>query len=408
MNSYKRFKLSAITIILLGLTHLALAQDKGNLKPLKKEVKQLTGGLSKLSNQLTNELKAIDTRAIVSNAKAIALASKVDAEKLVNQWTNCDVEQTDSSFQTDIETNTMDQSRTIQKVYIISKNTPLAINNRYGKVEVKTWTKNEIRVDITVRAVDADGSKAQDLLNSVVIDETKSANNISLTTQIGQGKSNWWSAIVSGKNRGVQVNYSIYLPSGNQLSIENAYGDVLLPDLTGNVDLTVSYGNLTAGRLSGNETTIKAGYLQAKISAIKNAALRFEYGKLALDEVNNLDLSIAYCGNSNIGTITGSGKIKMEYSGGFKVGLGKSIRNFTLNTAYSSSNIHIDPVARFMYQVEVSYCDFNPGKSTVTKEEPDPASRGPKLHKSYTGYYGDKTSANRVTINSDYGSITFD
>jgi len=410
MNNYKKLVVS-LFLALLPLVHQAMAQDQVEATAFDEHINKLSRQVAKLSDQLAEKIKSIDTKEIARNAEQIAHASEQQAKKLANRLQASNWEDIDSPTDEGelwAGSNGIEQSKTIQKVYIISKNTPLAINNRYGAVEVKTWTKNEIKVDITIRAVEASGNKAQEIINSVSISENKSANSISLTTQIDQGKSSWWNNIVSSKNRGVQINYQVYLPASNQLAIENAYGTVTLPDLTGRVDLNVSYGSLAAGKLTGDKTSIHASYLSAKISAMKNAALNFEYGKLDLGEVDNLDLTIGYCGGSRIGNIMRSGKVKMEYSGGFQFGLGKSIHTFMLNSAYSASSITIDPASSFAYQVNVSYGGFNSGKTVITKEDPDPSSRGPKLHKRYTGYYGNESSANQVTIDSDYGSVKFD
>jgi len=408
MSIYKIFVVSFISLV--SSPFFVNAQDSGKKQNFEKTVRKLAAQAEQLSYTISDRLKNIETEKIVENAEKIAALSEKQALKLADRFQGFDEETIDPAFQCEqleADANSVEQSKTIQKVYIISKNTPLHIDNRYGTVDVKTWEKNEIKVDITVRAVEADGSKAQEIINSVSIDETKSAENISLKTQINKGKSSWWNNMVSSKNRGVQINYSIYLPKTNSLRINNAYGAVVLPDFNGSTELDVSYGSLTTGRLAGNNITIHSSYGSAKIASVKDATLDFKYGSMSLGEANRVKLNIGYCGGSKIDNLISSGDISIKYSGGFKLGLDKNISNLHLDAAYSASNIRINPAANFTYEVNVSYGSFSPGKATITKEDPDPNSRGPKLHKSYSGYFG-KNSSNKVMIDSKYGSIKFD
>lgn len=410
MRTYKILCCYICTLVITSFP--TFAQGRGDDSAFEKSLQQITEHAEKLGQDIARKVKHIDTEKLVRNAEKIAQLSEEHAEKLADKFREIDWDNMNSPFQhiepyeLKADANSVEERKTIQKVYIISKNTPLKIDNRYGKVDVKTWAKNEIKVDITIRAVEASGSKAQEIINSVTITESKSPNNISLSTQINKGKSNWWNNVVSGSNRGVEINYNIYLPKSNELSVNNKYGSVILPDLDGNLKIDVSYGSLNAGNLSGNNITISSSYGSAKIASVKDAALDFKYGSIDLGEANNIKLNIGYCGGSKVGRLINSGDISVKYSGGFSVGVDKTINKLNLDAAYSPSNIKIDPNANFTYQVNVSYGNFNPGKCIITKEDPDPDSRGPKLHKSYSGYYG-KETANHISIDSKYGTIKF-
>lgn len=403
MNRYKIAVYITIAPLLI-LSQLTLAQDENGGKKLAHSLEATAAKIEGMTNKLTKQLKEINTDEIVQRAERIARFSEEQAEKIVSKTATIDWENELPLL--DPKNGGVEQTKTVQKVYIISRNTPLTIDNRYGKVEVKTWAKNEIKVDIVIRAVEASGSKAEEIINSVSIAETKSPNNISLVTQINRGKSSWWNNVVSGNNRGVQINYLVYLPKTNSLTINNRYGAVILPDLAGSVDLDVSYGSLNAGRLSGSSIRVNSSYGSAKIVSVKDAVLDFKYGSMDLGEAENIQLNIGYCGGSQIGVLKSSGDVAIKYSGGFKIGLAETIRKLNLDAAYSSSTVRIDPAAHFSYQVDVSYGGFDKGHAVITKEEPDPSERGPKLHKTYHGYFG-KSSANQVRIDSKYGSITF-
>lgn len=407
MNSYK-IRLG-LTCFLAIAINTAFGQDNNITSSFERSIEKLAKQAEKLGDNIACKVKEIDTEKIRIDAEKIARISEKQASKIAESFQDMDWENVDVQVQSGelhADANSVEKSKTIQKVYMISKNTPLSINNKYGTIDVKTWSKNEIKVDITIRAVEASGSKAEEIINSVSIDETKSGNNISLTTHIDKGQSSWWNKMISSNNRGVQINYQVYLPQSNDLNIDNKYGAVILPDLKGNVAINVGYGSLTAGKLLGNNIAINSSYGSAKIMAVKDATLDFKYGSMDLGEANNIKLNVGYCGGSKITNLISSGDISIKYSGGFNIGLDKDIDRLNLDAAYSASSIKINPSATFSYIVNVSYGGFSPGKSTVTKEDPDPDSRGPKLHKTYTGYYG-KNSNSQINIDSKYGSVKF-
>jgi len=377
----------------------ASAQKHNKEDDLAHSLKKLSVKIEKLGIDLADRLEDIDTREVVEEAENLARLSEKKIQHIGKQfesttWDDLD----DAAF--------AEKTKTIQKVYIISRNIPLGISNQFGKVEVNTWDKKEIRVDISIRAIENSLSKAENMINSITIEEEKSANNIRLTTHINRDKSNWWDKVMNSGKRGIQVNYVIFMPKSNPINIENKFGSTVLPDLDGNVALNLSYGKLIAGRLNGNNTTIRSSYGSAEIAAVQNAVLDCKYGKVDLGQAKTVALDLSYSGSSSIGELSNSGSVNMKYSGGFNVGLGKDITQFRMSAAYSSSTVRIDPAAHFGFDVSVSYGGFDCDNCTITQEDPTPESRGPKLHRSYQGYFK-QPSANRVTIDSSYGSVTF-
>ena len=51
----------------------------------------------------------------------------------------------------------------------------------------------------------------------------------------------------------IGIDYDIHIPANNALNIENSFGDIVIPDYTGPVSLTIKYGSLIAGKLSKPE-----------------------------------------------------------------------------------------------------------------------------------------------------------
>jgi hypothetical protein len=77
------------------------------------------------------------------------------------------------------------KSKSYSKSYNVDANDKLQIENRYGKVEVNTWAKNEVKVDVEIKTYANEDDDAQKLLDMVKINDSKDGNGVNFKTQIG-------------------------------------------------------------------------------------------------------------------------------------------------------------------------------------------------------------------------------
>ncbi|HEY0245923.1 MAG TPA: hypothetical protein VGC01_10200, partial [Mucilaginibacter sp.] len=129
-----------------------------------------------------------------------------------------------------------EQIKTYSKSYPADGNDKLQIDNRYGKVTVNTWAKNEFKVDVQIKIETDDANNTKRLLDNVTISDSKEGALVSFKTNIAKQSSNsWGSWIGSRHSQNIEINYTIYMPAKNPLSISNKYGAVELPTLDGKV-----------------------------------------------------------------------------------------------------------------------------------------------------------------------------
>jgi hypothetical protein len=299
---------------------------------------------------------------------------------------------------------TAEKVKTLSKSYQVDAKDKLAINNQYGKVSVNTWTKNEIKVDVEIRAYEASDDKAQDLLDGVNISESRQGDLISFKTNINNKN-----ITKNGKEskRGVQINYVVYMPAKNPLDITNRYGSTVLADFDGPVNINSSYGSLTAGDLGNPANRLKVSYGSANIESFSSGSLDVAYGSLKLANADKLNADIRYS-SAKIGKLTTGGNLDLSYGDCKIENLDKSIKNLMVNASYSGLNIGIDDAASFNFDVTVSYAgfNFNDDKVNITSKTPDENAKGWNPTKNYKGTYG-KGSESRVIIKSNYGGVKF-
>ena len=306
-------------------------------------------------------------------------------------------------------TETSEKTKTLSKSYAVGAKDKLAINNQYGKVIINTWAKNEIKVDVEIKAFESSDSKAQELLDGVSIIESRQGDIISFKTDFDKDNIRWWSRTKNGneEKRGVQINYVVYMPSRNPLDINNRYGSTTLSDFDGPVNINSSYGSFTAEKLGNPANRVKVSYGSANIESFSSGTLDVSYGTLKLTNADKLNADIRYS-NAKIGKLTTGGNLDLSYGGCKIETLDKSVRNLVVNSSYSGLSMGIDDAASFNFDVTVSYAGFNfdDNKVNITSRTPDENAKGWNPTKNYKGTYG-KGSDSRVIIKSNYGGVKF-
>ncbi len=308
----------------------------------------------------------------------------------------------------------VEKVKRLTKTYSVDANDQLAINNSYGKIEVNTWDRNEIKVDVEVKAYAGDDENAQKLLDGVTIANSKTNNLISFRTRIeNNNRSNSWLSISfwnngNGDKQKVEVYYTVYMPARNTLNLKTNYTNIVLPDLNGPVNLEMNYGDLTSGKLGGNINNITSNYGKIQIDEITNAKLNCSYGSFRSSKTKGIMANLNYC-RTDLGEISGNVTVKMNYSGGFKISsFDRDFKSLNINANYSSVNLDFNGSEAFNFDIYTSYANFkyDPNQVTITSKTPDDEDKSWSSNKTYKGYYGKSPSGN-IVIRSNYGGVKF-
>ncbi|MBL0358737.1 MAG: hypothetical protein IPP72_18560 [Chitinophagaceae bacterium] len=115
------------------------------------------------------------------------------------------------------------KTKSVNKIYNVGSGDKLNISNSFGKVEVHTWNKNEIKVDVTVEITANKEGLAQKILDGISISEKQSGGVVTFKTSINGNSSN------KSDKSSMEVNYSIYLPETNELHLSNEFGAISIP-----------------------------------------------------------------------------------------------------------------------------------------------------------------------------------
>jgi len=301
--------------------------------------------------------------------------------------------------------------KSYSKSYSVGKNDLLTIDNSFGRVTINTWTKNEFKVDVEIKA-DADSQdEAQKLVDGVSINDSKDGSTVAFKTNFAEKNHNSWNYHSNdGKYsiHQVQINYIVYMPSKNSLTITNRYGATIVPDFEGKLTIDNSYGSFTAKKLTNPANDISTRYGSATIENLTGSDIKVAYGSLDLGTCDNLNAEISYS-PAKIATLKTSGTINLKYGGGLKIaGLDKNFKNLAVTSNYSNVTLGLSNDQNINFDVTVRYGGFNYGNGavTVTDKTPDDQ-RGYSSSKTYKGIVGKGNADKTISIKTNYSNVNF-
>lgn len=271
------------------------------------------------------------------------------------------------------------KSKAVNKSYNVSASDKLDIHNSFGDIEVHTWSKNEIKVDVSVEVSANSESLAQKIIEGIDVADSKNGNDISFKTSI-KGINN-----SKGEKSTMKVNYQISMPASNPLHISNEFGATVLPDYKGEVELTSKFGSLTTGNLN----------------SVKS--VNVEFGHAKIESIFDGPLSIKYS-SAEIGKLSGKIKLDLEFSSATKIYIDNSLTSLDATVSYSTLNLKPTGDVSASYNIFTSFGSFkNRSNTKFDSDEDDNKDKGPKFDYHYNGKSG--TGTIPVRLHTSFGKI---
>ncbi|WP_210466518.1 hypothetical protein [Rufibacter roseolus] len=325
----------------------------------------------------------------------------------------------------------------VERSFKVDRSDKLNIENQFGRVDVQTWNRNEIAVEVTVVARAMTEEKAQEILNKINIrvNEDLGNNLVSFVTEREPMQ------IRTSSEKAFEINYLVKMPRANPLRIANKYGLVQMPDFDGPTDLEVQYGKLTTGSLNNPKNRITVTYSggECMLGYVKGGDLLFKYSHMRLmgaddintvtayssitiDKVDMLTMASRYDSRFHIGSagqITGTGSysgikigslresasLNVKYCSGFEINnVSSNFRKLELTGGYTGMALGFADNSAFNFEVDTQYGNFKVDQDLANfslKEVRNTSS-------TYKGKYGKSASPKgTVSVTSRYGSIAF-
>ena len=333
------------------------------------------------------------------------------------------------------ESQKHEKSKIIKKKFSVTIDAMLTVENKYGNVNITTWNKNSIEIEIKITVKGNDLEDVEDQLDDINIDFYSTSNLVEAKTLIRNRKKSWsfW-----GRNSSVnyKIDYFVKMPITNKLDVSNDYGSIYLDKLKGKAIINCNYGKIIIGELLHNSNIIDLEYCsKSSISYVKNAEISIDYSKLTVEKSNTIKLNADYStlyftdvnilnfnidygsirvengneieGNSDyttlkFGTISKCLYVSTDYGSLRISNLEKGFDKIEIEAEYTGIKIEVLPDSNFKFRVDLEYASFKYDDTFIEIFK----SIEKNSKKFYEGVYGKEKSNSLLLIKSQYGSVT--
>ena len=180
--------------------------------------------------------------------------------------------------------------KTLNREFTTNANGMTALYNKYGTVNVKSWNKNSVKIDISI-IVNANNQRDADrMFDRIQVNFTNTFGYVKAETMISEDKNGWWP---NGNCQDFKINYEVWMPIGNQLDLKNRYGNSVVGDLNGKLTAEIKYGDLRTEVIS-NDADLNIGYGKATLTRVANLTGQVSYGGLIITEARDVQLDSKY------------------------------------------------------------------------------------------------------------------
>lgn len=281
------------------------------------------------------------------------------------------------------------------KEFSLQNGAKLEVNNKYGKVVVNVWDRQECKAEIEIVGAGRSQEQAKKMAESVEIAQSGGSSSMQLETKYSVAPGKWFGGSGKRDSRdGVTVNYVINVPRKlGTMVVKNQFGDVLAHELPfKNSDISVNYGFLDIGsatgflRLTINYTEkarvgnaermqVNANYSSLRCERVKEMTINSNNGNYVIGKADEMKMNCNYddykvskagvirlsCNYTNLKTeaLEERGIFNSNYT---DVTIGKLAPRFTelvISGRYSTYKVGLDKNAQFRINADLRYGDLN-------------------------------------------------
>src|SRR5205085_6605676 len=100
------------------------------------------------------------------------------------------------------------KTKSYSKSYNLASSDKISLANQFGEMKLNTWDKNEIKVDVTITGKSDIEQRAQEILDHISINDSKTGSTVSFETKFNDDKKNQdKNDKEEHHNEGMQIDY---------------------------------------------------------------------------------------------------------------------------------------------------------------------------------------------------------
>lgn len=185
------------------------------------------------------------------------------------------------------------ETREFEKRFKIQPDTRIELTNKYGYIEVNTWKKDSVYIKVEIKVEEKKLDKLDKTLDGIDFDFTNSPHYLIARTLVGETRNQLENELIKFKESllqtggNVSIDYKVWLPDNHELRIENKFGDILMGDYSGAVDISLSNGKLRAKTIK-TKLALNLNFADANLGNISNGRIYSNYSDIYIKESGQL------------------------------------------------------------------------------------------------------------------------
>ncbi len=133
----------------------------------------------------------------------------------------------------------------LTKEFSVKKGQLFYLKTDFGSVEVKSWDRDQVKLNVTKKARTSSQREADRLFEDLKIRFDQDNNGVQVVAEY-TGHKSW----LSGRRR-VNLHFEVIVPNVFDLDVNTSGGSIKVEDLAGNIDLNTSGGSISVGQIKG-------------------------------------------------------------------------------------------------------------------------------------------------------------
>ncbi|WP_158837860.1 hypothetical protein [Polaribacter sp. L3A8] len=334
-----------------------------------------------------------------------------------------------------IDKKKYEKNKVVKKVFAVNADAKVALNNKYGNLNITTWDKNSVEIEVTITIQGDDLDDVEDTFSTINIAFNSSASLVEAKTIISNKKSSW-SWFGKSKSINYKINYVVKMPRSNSVDLNNDYGNIYLDNLEGKAVINCDYGKVAIGNLfaddndinldyspsstihfikSGNvnidysklnieaskQIKINSDYSSTKLEKAGSVNFNCDYGSISIEEADNINGNSDYV-SMRFGTVNKNLTIETDYGSLTVKNLAKGFENVDINGEYAGIRINVDLDAVFDFIIDLEYAGFSRDDDKIELFK----SISKSTKKYYEGKFGKGNTHSKLKITSQYGGVS--
>jgi hypothetical protein len=187
---------------------------------------------------------------------------------------------------------TFDDSKFIRKSMPATDDFELEIKNKHGRIDVTTWDKDSVVLEITISVTSNKLDRLESILEQVDVRFSEHDDYLAASTEWGGGANELRLDVIKlFDDQTVRVDYKVWMPVETEVEFENKFGDISMENCDGKLKVDLSHGDFKAHKLK-DAKAIKVQYGDVTIKELEEGNIIVKFGDVTVDKAEELDLEI--------------------------------------------------------------------------------------------------------------------